>query len=459
MAEIVESLRSLESLYGSLDKKVVSIHADLDRKLEKLAYEQSNRFERIESLLQDHEGRINLCKEKISTIGERVESLEMRHREHDEGINSCKEKSHVQEERLVRLEAEYREKIAELDDYLLRMNGRIKEIEENPPNRWNEDKDNYDKVLQDILRKLEYHNTRLDRHDRKFRDVYVDLKDKYLSIGGLPENRNENLLELVLNEINDMLRAALPNPVPVMSADIDMVYRSGKFARNFFPRQITVIFVRRGLNQFLMSTKKGLGWDMNNKVTYSDEIDSEVRNLREALKSIASRAENGDYTVRMAGNRIYIDGVAYGYDDLDIVPVELRRGIPQMKRVGKGIAFRGKECFLSNFYPCDLTIDNVRYSSVEQYYQHIKCASCNDYDRARKILNTDDFLQAKIYGDGCEEKDNWIEIKVYTMFKGMFYKFSQNDFLVNKLLSTENLHLYEATTDMFYGAGIGLNSK
>lgn len=48
---------------------------------------------------------------------------------------------------------------------------------------------------------------------------------------------------------------------------------------------------------------------------------------------------------------------------------------------------------------------------------------------------------------------------VYTMFKGMFYKFAQNDFLVNKLLSTENLNLYEATTDMFYGAGIGLNSK
>lgn len=41
----------------------------------------------------------------------------------------------------------------------------------------------------------------------------------------------------------------------------------------------------------------------------------------------------------------------------------------------------------------------------------------------------------------------------------MFYKFSQNEFLVNKLLSTENLNLYEATTDMLFGAGIGLNSK
>lgn len=238
--------------------------------------------------------------------------------------------------------------------------------EKNSVNSWSTDKDNYDKAIQEIIRKLEYQSSRLDKHDRKFMEVYFDLKDKYLSIGGIPESRNENLLELVLNEFNDMLRAALPDPEPITQADVDMVYRSGKFARNYFPRQITVILVRKGLKQFLISTKRGLGWDMNNKVTYSDEMDSEVRNLRESLKSIASRAENGEYTVKMAGNRIYIDGIAYGYDDLDIVPADLRRGIPQMKRVSNGIALRGRECFLSNFYPCELVIDNETYSSVEQ---------------------------------------------------------------------------------------------
>lgn len=460
MAEIVASLRTLESLYGSLDKKVVAIHSNLDGKLEKLAGEQSNRFERIESLLQEHEGGINFCREKLSTHNERLDNAEMRDREQDIGINTCREKIHSQEGRLERLETEYREKIAELNDYISRLNMRIKDMEvKNAANNWSTDKDNYDQTLQEIIRKLEYQNSRLDKHDRKFMDVYVDLKDKYLSIGGIPENRNENVLELVLNEFNDMLRVALPDPEPITRADVDMVYRSGKFARNFFPRQITVILVRKGLKQFLISTKRGLGWDMNNKVTYSDEMDSEVRNLRESLKAIASRAENGDYTVKMASNRIYINGVAYGYDDLDIVPVELRRGIPQMKRINDGIAFRGRECFLSNFYPCNIVIDNETYSSVEQYYQHTKCASCNDYDRARKILKTDDPLQAKIYGDNCEEKKEWIENKVFTMFKGMFYKFSQNEFLVNKLLSTDNLKLYEATTDMLYGAGIGLNSK
>lgn len=130
-----------------------------------------------------------------------------------------------------------------------------------------------------------------------------------------------------------------------------------------------------------------------------------------------------------------------------------------MKRVKDGIAFRGRECYLSNFYPCELLIDKELYVSVEQYYQYIKSPTCGDNDRARKVLGTDDLLQAKILGDSCTDKDEWNQNKVYVMFKSMFYKFAQNEELAYKLFSTEKLRLYEATTDRFYRAGIGLNSE
>lgn len=202
-----------------------------------------------------------------------------------------------------------------------------------------------------------------------------------------------------------------------------------------------------------------MGWDVNNKVTYSEEIDAETRNHRDSLKSVASKAQTSDHNVKMAGNRIYVNGKPYGYEEMDILPPELRRGITQTKRTKEGVAFRGKECYLSNFYLCDLMIDGELYASVEQFYQHIKCLTCEDHDRAANILCTDDPLHAKVLGDGCEVKEDWIQSKVYTMFKGMFHKFVQNEDLAYKLPSTENLHLYEATTDKLYGAGIGLNSK
>lgn len=163
--------------------------------------------------------------------------------------------------------------------------------------------------------------------------------------------------------------------------------------------------------------------------------------------------------MKMAGNRIYVNGISYGYEEMDILPTDLRMRIPQTKRLKDSLAFRGKDCYLSNFYPCKLMIDGELYVSVEQYYQCIKSQCCEDYDRTDKIMCTDDPLQAKIVGDSCEEKREWLQNKVYTMFKGMFYKFAQNEHLAYKLMATEGLDLYEATTDNLFGAGIGINSK
>lgn len=75
------------------------------------------------------------------------------------------------------------------------------------------------------------------------------------------------------------------------------------------------------------------------------------------------------------------------------------------------------------------------------------------------MLSTDDPMHIKSIGDGCKENGEWKEIRVLTMFRGIFYKFSQNENLTMKLLSTEDDGLFEATTDLFWGAGIGFNSK
>lgn len=365
MATIVGSLKNLEILYGKLDKRVSAVHSDIDMKMNRLAQEQSTRFERIEGLLQEYENRLDTCTTQLSNYEKRLGEVEIKIRDSDtDGLKSA---------------------IRELES-------RLGLLEEKPSSdSWSTDKEEYDKQLYGIVRKQQYHDTKLVKHERKFMDVNVNLKEKYMSIGGIPEDQNENLLNVVLDNINNMLRAAIPNAIPITREDIDMVYRTGKFA-SYYPRQITVIFVRKGLKQFLISIKKGLGWDPDYKVTYSEDFDSETRNHRDALKSVAAISEEGDHNVKMAGNRIYVDGRPYGYEEMDIRPTDLRRGIPQTRRTKKGIAFRGRDCYLSNFYPCELMIDGELYVSVEQFYQYIKCQCSEEYDRA------------KVLGDGCEEK-------------------------------------------------------
>lgn len=72
-------------------------------------------------------------------------------------------------------------------------------------------------------------------------------------------------------------------------------------------------------------------------------------------------ARHIDHTVKMAGNKTVIDNITYCYDDLDTTPSVLREAILKKEKKGGGgevsIAYRGKECILSNFYPDFLRIE------------------------------------------------------------------------------------------------------
>lgn len=432
---IEASLRNLEALHESMDKRIQAGHAELDTKMDKILSEQRDRFERLE--LAQHEQELRWGK--------------------------YQEDKHHQDERVAMLENHLKDmRIGEMKDKIQDLTLQIENLERQVGEAKGSEglSDEMKRVMYMMIRKIVYLESRLDKHERQLLDVNADLKDKFMCINGLFEEQGENLLEKVLKNINGMFRAALQDPPFIQRDEIDMVYRTGKMnAKQNFPRSITVIFMRRGLKQWIMSAKKSLGWNANNKITYSDDMSYEVRTHREKLKAIASRAQKGEHTVKMAGNRIFIDGTSYGYEEMDIIPSDLRRAIPQMKYLKDGIAFKGKDCFLSNFFACEIKIEDEIYSSVEQFYQHMKCVTCEEFDRARKIMSSEDPLYAKVIGDNCPPNEEWIENRVLVMFKGIFYKFSQNEELVLKLLSTGKTELLEATTDRFFGTGIGFQSK
>lgn len=430
---IMESLKNLESLYGSLNQRVHTFHNETDKKLDLLVKEQRIRFEKIEETQHDQQVQLTKVNERLASHDDKVKKLDR----------------DFQDMNIYDLKATVRE-----------LTSRIQILENRDTTENVGMTEEQAQCVYQLARRLEYHESKLVRHDSLFLDVFTEIRDKAMSINGIPEEQYENLLEKVLYNLNCMIAAAIRDPIPLDRNDIDMVYRAGKWSQwNKYPRPITVIFVRKGLKQWILSTKKGLGWDVNSRVTYSDDLTPEVKKHREKLKAVASIAQNGDYQVKMAGNRLYIDGIAYGHENLDILPQELRRAVPQQKLVKKGIAFRGKECYLSNFYQCELKIDGELFTSVEQYFQYTKCMTCEDFDRAVKIIGSDDPLYIKGLGDDCPENQEWLEIKVYTMFKGLFYKFAQNESLAIKLIGTEKQGLFEATTDRFFGAGVGWHSK
>jgi ribA/ribD-fused uncharacterized protein len=112
--------------------------------------------------------------------------------------------------------------------------------------------------------------------------------------------------------------------------------------------------------------------------------------------------------------------------------------------------FQEKYFFLSNFYPCFITIDEMTYPSVEHAYQALKTFNLEQ----RKIIS---FLetpgQAKKAGRRVELRDDWELVKDEIMMRCLKEKFS-NQFLKEKLLETNDEILVEGNIwhDNYWGS-------
>lgn len=116
--------------------------------------------------------------------------------------------------------------------------------------------------------------------------------------------------------------------------------------------------------------------------------------------------------------------------------------------------FRKEEYgWLSNFWRAKQHINDVYYKTNEHYYQSQKAKMIAEWNW---IANAPSPFLAMIAGralrKGKELKDDWEEIKVDIMLKGLRAKFSQNHELKEKLLATGDVIIHEdSPNDMFWG--------
>ena len=116
--------------------------------------------------------------------------------------------------------------------------------------------------------------------------------------------------------------------------------------------------------------------------------------------------------------------------------------------------------FLSNWYLSSFIIDNVTYSSVEQYMMYQKAICFCDRDVARQIMETDDVSIIKSLGRAVSNYDDiiWSNIREKVVFDALMAKFSQNSELKKELLDTGDALLAEcAVKDVIWGIGLSMN--
>lgn len=102
--------------------------------------------------------------------------------------------------------------------------------------------------------------------------------------------------------------------------------------------------------------------------------------------------------------------------------------------------FIGEYEFLSNFYPCRIVYLDKVWPSAEHLYQAIKTKDNLEREEIR-AAKTPSF--AKSLGKTCTLRDDWEYIKERVMVHVVKMKFSQNPFLIEKLIDTRGRYLKE----------------
>ena len=115
--------------------------------------------------------------------------------------------------------------------------------------------------------------------------------------------------------------------------------------------------------------------------------------------------------------------------------------------------------WLSNWYLSDFKVDDVRFSSMEQYMMYQKAVAFEDFKTAEKILEIQNVAMIKRYGRQVSNYNDviWNGIRQIVIYKGLLAKFSQNETLCDNLRNTGSAILAEcAVMDRIWGIGLSM---
>ncbi len=121
------------------------------------------------------------------------------------------------------------------------------------------------------------------------------------------------------------------------------------------------------------------------------------------------------------------------------------------------VRFKGEHRWLSNFAPVTVTLDGVRYPSVEHAYQAAKTL---DPEERAAVRACESPGRAKRMGKRVTMRDDWAEVREATMLALTRQKYAQHEYRA-RLLATGQRELVEGNTwgDTFWGVceGVGDN--
>ena len=278
-----------------------------------------------------------------------------------------------------------------------------------------------------------------------------DYTRKYnLTVQGIPETNEEICREKFLAFTRNKLKIDV-------DLKMDTVHRLGKPNKGKDRMMIA---------RFLSQDDRNLVWGQRRElqgtgIYLNEDFSTVTRNKRATLSLVMKLARKRGMRASLIGDSLIVDGHKYTVDTMHTLPQEINTVATSTRDVGgNSVAFYSYLSPLSNFHKASFQIDGQWYTSSEQYFHYQKAMSVKDDNTANAILNSSDPVVIKRLGNTIRAGpgSKWNSEKLQVMKKGCLEKFKQNLRLAQFLADTQNKELIEASSDTYWGAGVGLDS-
>ena len=297
--------------------------------------------------------------------------------------------------------------------------------------------------------------SQLEELQDKQLEMECDMRKSNMILSGIGDAKQEDIRQKV-DETLKHIKEESGEPLPIKSC-----FRLGRFVPGA-NREVLISFVHDSSKHRVFANKKKLP----EKVFAKDDLPAEVRQRRKDLMPIfrlAKSKETYNKITKFKGDKLIIGRSKYGVyprNNLHQLPPDLSPANSCKKEDDTAFVFFGKHNPLSNFYPCSINIEGVKYTSSEQYIQEQKSIFFNNFEVAERIRNSATPLDAKTlsYDISNYNHSAWVSVAGNFLTIALKNKFAQNEHCRSYLCDTQSKLLGEATKDMTWGTGISLDN-
>lgn len=316
----------------------------------------------------------------------------------------------------------------------------------------------------------------LDNRQNIFQDEFVDKTE-----GDLADIKRDALVEKCQNRILNLILLGLEEPqeeedekenvskvlrerLSVTYLKIDVVYRLGKKGSAKRPRPIMIVFSRLASRKAVWYSKGKLNEGQETKLRLQEDLPPQLRWELSILLKILRKAKSLPQLypeARIKDYKIIINGMAYGVEDEDILPEDLRLAAIATPQSEEAVAFFCRDSPFSNHFACDFDSGGLSFNCMEQFLACHKAKTSNNRALATKIMRSANPTEHKRALNSMKEAvpEEWSAKLEEILIRGLRAKFGQNEILKKILMATYPRKLGEASPDLIWGTGFALNDE